>query len=163
MDSEAESSLYITQMWAKAMTIYRRGGFKLKLSLEMEKYLKAHQKEFMPEDTEAGQIIGFLERFTGKQVCSKQLYREALGDDYSVPKKWELQQINDIMNYSGPDWLPFENPRSFGQYGRQRGWEPIAIAKNRQGDSTVGNDSDKNDDGFQSIEDEGYLQEELPF
>ena len=33
----------------------------------------------MPEDTEAGQIQGFLEHYTGNVVCSKQLFKEALG------------------------------------------------------------------------------------
>ena len=36
----------------------------------------------MPEDTKAGQILDYLERYSGSIVCSKQLYKEALGHDY---------------------------------------------------------------------------------
>ena len=43
--------LYFRQMWAEAMEIYRSGNFKLKFSPEMAKYLKEHQRDFMPEDT----------------------------------------------------------------------------------------------------------------
>ncbi len=163
LDDEAASRVYINQMWAEAMVIFRSGAFKLKLSAQTEKYLKAHQKEFMPEDTDAGQIIGFLETFTGNQVCSKQLYYEALGNEFKKPQRWELQQINDIMNYSVKGWVAFENPRRFGKYGRQRGWEPTAVAEARQKESEDGNNISKNEDGFESIEDAGYEQEELPF
>ena len=32
----------------------------------------------MPEDTKAGMIQAYLDRYTGSIVCSKQLFREAL-------------------------------------------------------------------------------------
>ena len=44
----------------------------------------------MPEDTEAGQIQGFLEHYTGNMVCSKQLFKEALGHTFDEPKRWQL-------------------------------------------------------------------------
>ena len=80
------------------MEIYRSGNFRLRFSPAMNAYLKAHQKDFMPEDTKAGQILDYLERYSGSIVCSKQLYKEALGHDYDEPKQWELREINDIMN-----------------------------------------------------------------
>lgn len=52
------------------------------------------QKDFMPEDTDAGQIQGFLEHY-----------------------------INEIMNTVVTGWKPFSNPRMFAGYGRQKGWE----------------------------------------
>ena len=78
---------------------------------------------FMPEDTEAGQIQGFLEHYTGSMVCSKQLFKEALGHTYDEPKRWQLHNINEIMNTVVTGWKPFSNPRMFAGYGRQRGWE----------------------------------------
>ena len=39
------------------MTIYRSGEY----SMEIQRQLVEVQKDFMPEDTEAGQIQGFLE------------------------------------------------------------------------------------------------------
>ena len=51
-------------------------------------------KDFMPEDTEAGQKIqGFLEHYTGSMICSKQLFKEALGHTYDEPKRWQLHNI----------------------------------------------------------------------
>ena len=124
LDDEKASRTYINQMWAEAMEIYRSGDFKLRFSPTMNEYLKAHQMEFMPEDTKAGQILDYLESYTGNAVCSKQLYREALGHEYDEPKQWELREINDIMNNVVKGWIPFSNPRHFPKpYFRQRGWE----------------------------------------
>ncbi len=56
LDDEAASRAYMEQLWAEAMTIYRSGDFKLSFSPEMVRYLKEHQRDFMPEDTKAGMI-----------------------------------------------------------------------------------------------------------
>ena len=111
------------QVWAEAMTIYQEGPIKLALSKTMELHLKDIQRQFMPEDTKAGLIQGYLETFTGTQVCSKQLYKEALNHAFDEPKQWEIREINEIMNSSVIGWRPFTNPRYFSIYGRQRGWE----------------------------------------
>ena len=58
----------------------------------------------MPEDTEAGQIQGFLEHYTGSMVCSRQLFQEALGHTYEEPKRWQLHNINEIMNTVVTGW-----------------------------------------------------------
>ena len=110
MADEQASREYINQMWAEAMEIYRSGNFRLRFSPAMNDYLKAHQKDFMPEDTKAGQILDYLERYSGSIVCSKQLYKEALGHDYDEPKQWELREINDIMNNAVTGWMAFSNP-----------------------------------------------------
>ena len=126
LEDEAASRAYINQMWAEAMVIYRRGDCKLKFSSDMNRYLVAHQRDFMPEDTKAGQIIEYLENYKGSMVCSRQLYREALSHEYDEPKQWELREINDIMNNAVPGWKPFSNPRHFpAPYLRQKGWERI--------------------------------------
>ena len=126
LEDEAASRAYINQMWAEAMVIYRRGDCKLKFSSDMNRYLIAHQRDFMPEDTKAGQIIEYLENYKGSMVCSRQLYREALSHEYDDPKQWELREINDIMNNAVPGWKPFSNPRHFpAPYLRQKGWERI--------------------------------------
>jgi len=132
---EQESRAYIRQVWAEAMEIYRSGNFRLKFSPEMDDFLKAHQREFMPEDTKAGQIMDYLDNYTGSAVCSKQLYREALGHPCEEPKQWELREINDIMNNAVTGWQPFSNPRHFpAPYLRQKGWERIEQPDNGSGD-----------------------------
>ena len=153
LEDEAASREYIIQMWAEAMEIYRSGNFKLKLSRSTDEFLKAHQKEFMPEDTKAGQIIDYLERYSGNTVCSKQLYREALGHDYDEPKQWELREINDIMNNAVTGWMAFANPRYFPEpYRRQRGWERIPID----------NEPDNNTGDFHELTEAEMQQLELP-
>ena len=123
LDDEAASRAYMEQLWAEAMTIYRSGDFKLSFSPEMVRYLKEHQRDFMPEDTKAGMIQAYLDRYTGSAVCSKQLFREALNHPFDEPKQWEIREINDIMNHCVTGWHYFSNPRMFPEYGRQKGWE----------------------------------------
>ena len=150
---EQASREYINQMWAEAMEIYRSGNFRLRFSPAMNAYLKAHQKDFMPEDTKAGQILDYLERYSGSIVCSKQLYKEALGHDYDEPKQWELREINDIMNNAVTGWRAFSNPRYFPEpYRRQKGWERIRND----------NEPDNSMDGFQEIPAEEMEQLGLP-
>ena len=86
LEDEAASRAYIEQMWAEAMEIYRSGRFKLAFSPAMQRYLKEHQRDFMPEDTKAGMIQAYLDKYTGSMVCSKQLYKEALNHAFDEPK-----------------------------------------------------------------------------
>ena len=152
LDDEEEARAYFLQMWAEAMEIYRSGQFKLIFSVGMEKQLKEIQKDFMPEDTEAGQIQGFLEHYTGNVVCSKQLFKEALGHTFEEPKRWQLHNINEIMNTVVTGWKPFSNPRMFAGYGRQRGWER----------EMSGNELPDNEGGFVELSEEEVRQLELP-
>ena len=123
LEDEDASRAYIEQVWAEAMDSYRKGNCETVLSKENEKYLKEFQKQFMPEDTIAGMIQAYLDGYKGDKVCSKQLYHEALNHLYDEPKTWELREINNIMNTVITGWKAFANPRYFGVYGRQRGWE----------------------------------------
>ena len=150
LDDEAASRAYINQMWAEAMEIYRSGDFKLKFSPAMDEYLKAHQREFMPEDTKASQIQDYLDNYKGNMVCSKQLDREALGHLYDEPKQWELREINDIMNNAVTGWRAFVNPRYFPEpYRRQKGWERIE-------------QPDNGTDGFHELSEAEIRQLEIP-
>ena len=95
----------------------------LSSAFSAQRYLKEHQKDFMPEDTKAGMIQAFLDSYAGDTVCSKQLYKEALNHAFDEPKQWEIREINEIMNQCVSGWTYFSNPRSFAGYGRQKGWE----------------------------------------
>ena len=90
------------------------------LSKDSSEYLKDYQKQFMPEDADAGMILAFLDDFKGDRVCSKLLWKEALHRDYE-PKRIELKQICDIMNNSVTDWVMSDGAMHFGDYGKQRG------------------------------------------
>ena len=126
-------------------------------SRPMNKELRELQKQFMPEDTKAGLIQSFLDNFNGTQVCSKQIYAEALNHSFDEPKQWEIREINEIMNNSIEGWTPFSNPRNFGKYGRQRGWERAASGNEL---SATGSDLP---DGFRELTEEEARQMELPF
>ena len=152
LENEAASRAYIAQMWAEAMTIYRSGQYSMKFSKSIQRQLVEVQKDFMPEDTEAGQIQGFLEHYTGNMVCSKQLFKEALGHTFDQPKRWQLHNINEIMNTVVTGWKPFSNPRMFAGYGRQKGWER----------DVSGNELPGNEDGFVELSEEECRQLELP-
>ena len=129
LDDEEASRAYILQMWAEIMDIYRKGGYKLCLPEDMNEKMKDHQQEFIPEDSDATAILGFLEDTMEEYVCSKMLYHEALGhQDYDMPQKWELNAINEIMIVSAKDWEPGPQHR-FDKYGQQRSW----VRKGREG------------------------------
>ena len=153
LDDEAASRAYMEQLWAEAMTIYRSGDFKLSFSTEMVRYLKEHQRDFMPEDTKAGMIQAYLDRYTGSMVCSKQLFREALNHPFDEPKQWEIREVNDIMNHCITGWKYFSNPRIFEGYGRQKGWERETPA------TDTSNGAEKIPEGFVEVTE----QMELPF
>ena len=68
LDNEAESRVYIDQLWAEAMMIYNSGDYKLTFSPAMQEALQICQKDFMQEDTQAGMIYAFLEDYTGDRV-----------------------------------------------------------------------------------------------
>ena len=153
LEDEAASRAYIEQMWAEAMEIYRSGRFKLAFSPAMQRYLKEHQRDFMPEDTKAGMIQAYLDKYTGSMVCSKQLYKEALNHAFDEPKQWEIREVNDIMNHCITGWRYFSNPRIFEGYGRQKGWEREATA------TGFDNGREKTPEGFVEVTE----QMELPF
>lgn len=157
LENEAESKDYISQLWEEAMTIYRSGSVRFTLSKEMNRELRELQKQFMTEDTKAGLIQAFLDNFSGTQVCSKQVYAEALNHPFDEPKQWEIREINEIMNNSVEGWTAFSNPRIFGKYGRQRGWERTV-----SGNELLATGSNL-PDGFVEVTEEGARQMELPF
>ena len=152
LEDEDASRAYLLQVWAEAMSIYRSGKYSMKFSKSIQRQLVEVQKDFMPEDTEAGQIQGFLEHYTGNMVCSKQLFKEALGHTFDEPKRWQLHNINEIMNTVVTGWKPFSNPRMFAGYGRQKGWERDASSNELPG----------NEGGFVELSEEECRQLELP-
>ena len=122
LEDEKESREYIVQAWAEAMVIYKNCTHELKLSKEMEEYLKEMQKQFMLEDTKVGIIQAWLDDCTNEYVCSEMIYREALRHEYEEPKRWEINEINDIMNTCIEGWEKVNSHRFDKGYGRQRGW-----------------------------------------
>ena len=142
LDDEKASREYIRQMWAEAMEIWRSGKVRLKLSQEIEAEVRQRQRQFMQEDVDSGLILAFMQDFKGDKVCSKQLFKEALHNEFTQPQRWQTNEINDIMNQliregSLPGWRYFDKPRRFGpEYGSQKGWELVPDVN--EGASTEG-------------------------
>lgn len=85
----------------------------------MEKYVKELQKDFMPEDTKAGQIEAFLEKYEGTHVCTKMLFCEALEHAaFEDIPTWVSREIGEIMD--GMDGWTSGKTHRFEKYGRQR-------------------------------------------
>ena len=70
LDNETESKAYIEQAWAEAMVLYRQGNVFLGFTKEIEEEAKRLQKEFMPEDTNAGIIQAFLDDYGISNSCN---------------------------------------------------------------------------------------------
>ena len=132
LDDIASSRNYIDQMWAEAMAIYKSGKYSLKPSKKMEQEVMERQIPYTPEDTDAGLILAFMEDTRENAVCSKMLFREALGNETSQPQRWQTNDICEAVNQLIRDgklkgWQPFLQPKRFKAYGTQRGWERIEI------------------------------------
>ena len=130
LENEEAARAYIDQMWAEAMQIYRSGQYSLKLPKRIADHLKDFQLDFMQEDTQAGQIYAWLEDYDGDRVCSKQIYKEALGNAFRDPADWETRIICEIINTGIENgdingWRAFKSPKRFQNYGTQKGWERV--------------------------------------
>ncbi len=98
------------------------GNYQLCLPPDIETQIQEYQQGFIPEDTDEAAILGFLEQCSENYVCTKMLYYEALNHTtYEVPKRWEINSINEIMATSAGDWKPGPQHR-FREYGQQRSW-----------------------------------------
>lgn len=133
LDNEKASRAYIVQMWAEMMEVWRAGNVTLKLLPSVEEELRIRQRQFMQEDVDGGLILAYMQDYHGNKVCSKQLFREALHNDFAQPQRWQTNEINDIMNQLIRDgslegWRYFDSPRRFpSDYGTQKGWERVDV------------------------------------
>ena len=146
LDNEEESRAYIVQAWAEAMVLYQQGNVYLSFTKEIEEEAKKLQKEFMPEDTNAGIIQAFLDDYEDDYVCTKLLFDDALHRTGEM-KQWESKEIANIMNNAIEGWKQHGTHRFGKEYGIQRSWKRIeGIEK-------------KDKDGFMEVPE----QLEIPF
>lgn len=130
LDDEPAARAYIEQMWAEIMEIYRKGDVRLKLPGELEEQVREKQKAFIPEDVDQGLILAFMQDTKEDRVCSKMLFREALGNETIQPLRWQTNDICEVVNLllrTGQltGWQAFDSPKRFREYGTQKGWERI--------------------------------------
>lgn len=116
LDNEEESRAYIIQAWAEAMVLYQQGNVYLSFTKEIEEEAKKLQKEFMPEDTNAGIIQAFLDDYEDDYVCTKLLFDDALHRTGEM-KQWESKEIANIMNNAIEGWKAHGTHRFGKEYG----------------------------------------------
>ena len=130
---EAEARAYIDQAWAEAMTVFRSGNYSMKFSPEMQELLDRHRESFMQEDTLAGKIQAWLDGYAGDYVCSLQIYAEALDHPETEPKKYETNEICQIMQTKVTGWKagPLHRFTKEG-YGTQRSYVRVQGCVNEE-------------------------------
>lgn len=124
LDDEAEARAYFDQLWAEAMYLYRTAenpAALMKFSKEMESQISLYREQFMQEDTLAGTIQGWLDDYREDYVCIKMIWKEALDHQYGEPKRYESNEIAEIMDTKIVGWKRISSHR-FRNYGTQKGW-----------------------------------------
>ena len=124
LDDEAETRAYFDQLWAEAMYLYRIAENRaalMKFSKEMESHISLYREQFMQEDTLAGAIQGWLDDYREDYVCIKMIWKEALEHQYGEPKRYESNEIAEIMDTKIVGWKRISSHR-FRNYGTQKGW-----------------------------------------
>lgn len=139
---ERATRAYMEQLWAEVMEVYRSGKYSAHFNKEMEKTLAEEQTKYQQEDTLAGQIYDFMDRYQGDKLCTKQIYKEGLEHTFDEPKQWEIREIYEIVNTGIekgelPGWRVMDNPRRFKTYGKQRGWERVPVTTAMEAEPAV--------------------------
>lgn len=90
------------------------------------------QKQFMPEDFALTMIQTHLEEIDTDFVCSKELFRYALGRGDANATRSGLIEINRIMreNFEGKIWERTETVHRTAEFKGQKGWIRIEKDKN---------------------------------
>ena len=140
LEDEDASRAYLLQVWAEAAGL--GGGHDHLPQREV-----FHEIQQVHPAAACGGAEGFHAGGHGGRADTG-----LLGHTYDEPKRWQLHNINEIMNTVVTGWKPFSNPRMFAGYGRQKGWER----------DVSGNELPGNEDGFVELSEEECRQLELP-
>ena len=125
LDDEKASRAYIEQLWAEVMEIYLAGDYSLVLPDDLQDELLAVQDKHSPEDPIETSIRNFLDDHSPDYVCTKMLFKEALGHiGYENPSAWECNVISEIMDHKMTDYKKISSHR-FKEYGTQRAWKRV--------------------------------------
>lgn len=127
LENEDETLAFIEQCWAEAMVMYRNGNNKLVFNEALTEKLIEMQKQFMPEDFAFTMIQTYLEEIDTDFVCSKELFKYALGRGDANATRSELIEINRIMreNFEGKIWERTETVHRTAEFKGQKGWVRI--------------------------------------
>lgn len=121
-EDEARTQAEIVQAWGEAYDAVKRGDYSLVLPAHLEKMAIEMQEEYMEEDVRIGLIQAWLDKHDGERVCVAQIWKEALGNEYTPISRREINELHDIMRDSVAEWESIGRQRC-GDYGIQRAYE----------------------------------------
>lgn len=119
----------VLQIWAEALTLYRRDG-KLTLSKEAADYMAEAQSNHVEPDTLDGQVQEWLDTpIDGEggsvflnRVCCAQIWEECFHRPKGSMRGFEAKEIMEIMR-AMPGWHECEGKKRIPLYGVQRVFE----------------------------------------
>lgn len=128
LDNEEESRMYIDQVLAEAMVIYKSGDYELCLPKSIEGEFGEYQKKFEKENVDEAVIINWIKNeYGGTKICTKMINDLALkrGKDPDERARSDIRlTINKAIDAGQlPGWHYYEGLKRFDCYGPQRGWE----------------------------------------
>lgn len=126
LDNEKEAREFIKMCWAEEYAFYEKNpSFPLKISNETAIRIR----NITQVDPDIGVIQEFLNNYNENFICTKIIWKEALGNKFENIEKKESIRINDILNNSIEGWMPVDSithqHRFNGGIGVQRAWEKI--------------------------------------
>lgn len=118
-DNEKECREYIEQCWAEAKVLFDKNELPPFADKRLTDVIRRKQEEATEDDYRVGLIEDYLS--TQTETCVLQLWKEALGNEFSKPTKKDSNEISLILQSLG-SWEKDEKPRRKAGYGIQRCW-----------------------------------------
>ncbi len=119
-NSEKEIKADILQCWAEARAKFDKGEMKPFADRSLLSEIKKAQQSAVEDDYRDGLIDEYLSDKT--EVCILQIWKNALGNEFSKPSKKESNEI--ALYLQGLcEWEKKNNTKRFGDFGMQRYWE----------------------------------------
>lgn len=163
MENEEETREYVRQCYAEVMA---SGAYTMVLPVEYLETLQNAQEEATPEDTWIGMIQQFLDDSPELTIVCTRLIWHALfaGDQEREPKRYELNDIADIMELHVSGWKRYAGKHGnnrkakykFEVYGAQNAWVRIGATDRKKVASVA---SAEGEEGFTPID----KYESIPF
>ena len=126
-NNEAEIKEYIRQCWAEAREMFFRGELHPYADRALIEEIQEKQDEAVEDDYRVGLIKGYLE--DKDKTCVLDLWKNALGNDFSKPSKKESNEIGLIMQ-SLNNWEKQDTTKRFQEFGVQRWWARVKTDEN---------------------------------
>ena len=124
-DHKEEIQADILQAWAEAKSLYDKGELKPYADRNLLEEIRKMQGQAVEDDYRVGLIEAYIKEKDA--VCILELWKNALGNEFSKPTRRESNEIALILqSFSG--WVRDDKPSRSLVYGLQRYWRKTAGA-----------------------------------